>query len=273
MRSQFVKGALVGGLSGALVMVASGALAGSGIGGVFNLGVTNSVNRTSVLVGKTTGSMLRVRNNGTGPAAAFQVAAGKAPFGVNSNVKVKNLNADLLDGIDSTGFYAAGSKVVDSAHADNADQATNASNASNANHATNADDLGGVPASGYQQSCSHGSVFAFAPVAAAGNFSNTFTQLSNAFNCSGDRVFAKRVNQGDYRVLICGVPLPNNPLEPFALATDQSFNDFVSLNLVEPPDPDVQQTCGGFDSFSEFKVTTRDASGNGKDNPFIVAQI
>ena len=38
MQKSFFKGALVGGLSGAVVMVATTALAGSGIGGVFNLG-------------------------------------------------------------------------------------------------------------------------------------------------------------------------------------------------------------------------------------------
>lgn len=41
---------------------------------------------------------------GSGPAASFQVAAGKAPFAVNSNVKVTHLNADLLDGQDASAF-------------------------------------------------------------------------------------------------------------------------------------------------------------------------
>ncbi len=47
-------------------------------------------------------------------------------------------NADKLDGMDSTGFYAAGSKVADSTHADTADSATSATNATNAGHANTA---------------------------------------------------------------------------------------------------------------------------------------
>ena len=140
MRRPFLKGALVGGLCGSLVLVASAALAGSGIGGVFNLGVKNSVNRTSSLIGKTAGAMLRVQNKGSGPAASFQVAAGNAPFTVNTSVRVANLNADMLDGRDSSDFYAAGSKVADSFHADNAGQAMNAGDS---------DKLGGFPAGDY----------------------------------------------------------------------------------------------------------------------------
>ena len=45
--------------------------------------------------------------------------------------------------MDSSGFYAAGSKVSDSAHADEADHAAGA------DHAANADALGGLPASSY----------------------------------------------------------------------------------------------------------------------------
>ena len=56
--------------------------------------------------------MLRVRNAGAGPAASFQVAAGKAPFAVSSSVKVSKLNADLLDGIDSTGFLSSSPGTV-----------------------------------------------------------------------------------------------------------------------------------------------------------------
>ena len=80
MRRPFLKGALVGGLCGSLVLVASAALAGSGIGGVFNLGVKNSVNATSTLVGRSAGALLALRNTGKGPAASFTVGKGKPPF-------------------------------------------------------------------------------------------------------------------------------------------------------------------------------------------------
>jgi len=246
MRSQFLKGALVGGLSGALVMVATAALAGSGIGGVFNLGVKNSVNATSALIGKTAGAMLRVKNTGSGPAALFQVAAGKAPFAVNSSVTVANLSA---------------------AHA------TNADHAANADRATNADNLGGVPAASYQLACQEGTVLGFAPVPASGSFSSIYTPLSGKFNCSGigHPVSAKRVAQGDYRVAFCDI---GPALGPQALGIDQSFNDFVSISPVVPPDPDVGAVaCGNMGGNSEFKVTTRDAGGVGQDEPFLIAEI
>lgn len=166
----FLKGTVVGAVSAAVILAATAALAGSGVGGIFNIGVTNSVNRQSALVGKATGAMLRVRNNGSGPAASFQVAAGKAPFAVNSNVKVGNLNADMLDGVDSSGFYAAGSKVVDSVHADNA---TNAGHAGNADHAADAAKLGGIPASEYLQGHS------VAYLASSGDWAATILELGD----------------------------------------------------------------------------------------------
>ena len=41
------------------------------------------------------------------------MASGHAPFTVNSGTKVANLNADKLDGIDSTGFLGADAKAAD----------------------------------------------------------------------------------------------------------------------------------------------------------------
>lgn len=86
------------------LVVASAALAGSGVGAPFNLGKKNTVNKLSSLVGKAAGPMLRVVNNGNGTALNLQVKAGKPPMTVNSNAKVNNLNADSLDGQDSSAF-------------------------------------------------------------------------------------------------------------------------------------------------------------------------
>jgi hypothetical protein len=47
---------------------------------------------------------LAARNTGGGPAASFSVNAGIAPFKVSSQTKVAGLNADQLDGVDSTGL-------------------------------------------------------------------------------------------------------------------------------------------------------------------------
>lgn len=112
-----------------VVTFASGVLAGSGRGAAFNLGVTNTVSGyLTKLSGAYAGPMLQVvntsteaaaralrldsasatqgaaylRNSGGGPAANFVVNAGKAAFTVNSATKIANLNADQLDGLDST---------------------------------------------------------------------------------------------------------------------------------------------------------------------------
>jgi hypothetical protein len=86
---------------------ASAAFAGSGIGGVFNLGKTNTVNAITKLTGSVAGSSLQIINNSTNAAATaldLQVATGKPPLKVNSTTKVANLNADSLDGQDSGAF-------------------------------------------------------------------------------------------------------------------------------------------------------------------------
>src|SRR5918995_2535680 len=86
---------------------ASVAVAGSGVGGVFNLGQTNTVNAITKLVGSVTGASLVIDNNSTGTAATalnLQVEPGKTPMKVNSQAKVANLNADRLDGKDSSAF-------------------------------------------------------------------------------------------------------------------------------------------------------------------------
>jgi hypothetical protein len=102
------------GLSVILVMVfgvATTALAGNGPGDFFHLGQKNTVNRLSQLVGTTAGAMLRVDNDGSGTALDLRVGQGTdpsaktvAPMKVDSQAKVTNLNADKLDGLDSTGF-------------------------------------------------------------------------------------------------------------------------------------------------------------------------
>jgi hypothetical protein len=65
---------------------------------------------------------------GPGPALSLQVDSGP-PMAVDSSTRVTDLNADRLDGKSGTDFYAAGSKVADSSHADQADSATSAGDA------------------------------------------------------------------------------------------------------------------------------------------------
>ena len=129
MHGTFFRGVVLGSLTAALVLGASAALAGTGVGGIFNLGKSNSVNGTSSLRGTTAGSQLSVSNSATssgaygllvtgasaapalraqnslGPAATFKGGSNSQPFTVSSTQRVANLNSDLLDGLDSSLFY------------------------------------------------------------------------------------------------------------------------------------------------------------------------
>jgi hypothetical protein len=93
--------------------VALGGTTYAATGGNFILGQSNSAGSTTALSSGTTGPALRVTNTNTATGATalgLNVASGHVPFTVNSGAKVANLNADKLDGMDSTGFLAA-SKV------------------------------------------------------------------------------------------------------------------------------------------------------------------
>jgi hypothetical protein len=93
----------------ALVLgVASVALAGTGVGDTFNLGQQNTVNKISSLIGSASSAMLKIDNNGAGPALALQVKPGEQPMTVNSDRMVARLNADKLDGKDSTDLLPGG---------------------------------------------------------------------------------------------------------------------------------------------------------------------
>jgi hypothetical protein len=76
MRGSLFKGVVLGSVCSALVFVASSALAGSGVGGVFNLGQSNSVNAQSTLTGASAAAQLQVTNT--------NAAAGASGLGVSS---------------------------------------------------------------------------------------------------------------------------------------------------------------------------------------------
>ena len=91
-------------------------------GGPLVLGGSNATNRSTRLGSSAAhGPTLALKNTGGQAAASFSVKRGVSPFTIGSATKVANLNADLLDGTDSTGFYAAGSKVVDADRLDGFD--------------------------------------------------------------------------------------------------------------------------------------------------------
>jgi len=102
MKTRFLKGVLLGAVVSGAVIVPHAALAGTGIGGVFNLGITNRTNTPTVLQGSTAGQQLRIANDastGTGTTGiGIHTAANEHRSLVDSKTKVNNLNADLLDG-------------------------------------------------------------------------------------------------------------------------------------------------------------------------------
>lgn len=93
----------------ALVLVmAPAALAANGK--PFLLGKRNVATAVSTLIKK-----------GPGPALSLKVRAGQPPLAVNSAGKVANLNADLLDGQDSSAFLGANGKAADADRLDGLD--------------------------------------------------------------------------------------------------------------------------------------------------------
>ena len=87
-------------------------------GDPLKLAKVNRINDAlTTLLGSRSGAILAIDNDSSATNARaldLRVEEGMAPMVVNSDGKVTNLNADKLDGLDSTGFYAAGSKVTDS---------------------------------------------------------------------------------------------------------------------------------------------------------------
>ncbi len=101
-----MKRLLIGIVAGAILAVVAlfggAAIAGTGIGAVFNLGETNTVNKQSVLTGASnTGPLFKVTNTGTGTGSTamnLQVPTGLPPFVTNGTGKVLHLQADTVDG-------------------------------------------------------------------------------------------------------------------------------------------------------------------------------
>lgn len=116
MKRRFLQGVVLGAVVCGMTVVSTAALAGSGIGGVFNLGTTNTTNASTVLSGSTSGQQLRVVNNaGTGTGTTgigIHTALNEPPLAVDSKTKVNNLNADLLDGQTSAAFVAGGGHIT-----------------------------------------------------------------------------------------------------------------------------------------------------------------
>jgi hypothetical protein len=117
MRSNLRKTVVITTVLVGVAAATSTALAGTGVGGVFNLGKTNTVNAPTTLTGSTAGKQLQVTNTSTGSAATgvgITVASGKPPLTVNSATQVPNLNASLLGGKAASSFIQGTGNVTQS---------------------------------------------------------------------------------------------------------------------------------------------------------------
>lgn len=85
----------------ALSLAGAGGSAYAATGGTFLLGKANSASTITTL------------SNSAGTALSLKSKAGTAPLAVNGTTKVTNLNADLLDGLNSSSFRRAGVAVVE----------------------------------------------------------------------------------------------------------------------------------------------------------------
>ena len=95
----------------ALVVSCTGVAAAAS--GNLVLGAKNQAAKTTSLKSSAgvKGATMKLKNTGGGPAASFLTQAGRAPFTVKGTTKVTGLNADLLDGLDSSAYRKTGDPV------------------------------------------------------------------------------------------------------------------------------------------------------------------
>ncbi len=108
-------------LAAVMVMVTAG-VAGAANGQPLTLGQPNTATLQTALDADLSGAAsLRIDNQGGNSALSLFTNAGVPPFRVNRTAKVANLNADLLDGNDSSAFLPAAGTAVNADQLDGID--------------------------------------------------------------------------------------------------------------------------------------------------------
>ena len=98
-----------------VAFIVLGGMSYAATGGNFILGKSNSASSKTSLSAPISDKAVQLTNTNTGAGATalgLNVASGHPPLTVNSRTKVTNLNADKLDGIDSTGFIKGSGRMV-----------------------------------------------------------------------------------------------------------------------------------------------------------------
>jgi hypothetical protein len=160
MKPTFLKGIALGATIGAVCATATVALASTL---PFTLGATNHVNaQTKVTnVGSNgtpsaiAGPLMTLENTSTNSGATalrLTTPSGHAPFNTNSSTKVDNLNADRLDGLDSTSLQRRVTGTCSTGAAISAIASTGTVTCQNT---SNADTLDGIDSSGFVQGQGH----------------------------------------------------------------------------------------------------------------------
>src|SRR5438552_1498614 len=109
MQGTTLKAAVAGGIAGALVAGSTAAVAGTGIGQVFNLGKTNSVNATSALVGSSSGTELGVRNSGAKAGVRYPEAGSRVdPAQAASSARTAARDCSQSDPVTTATRHPAG---------------------------------------------------------------------------------------------------------------------------------------------------------------------
>lgn len=124
-------------LAAMIALTSSGTAAAAVLGDPLKLGIANSINALTTWSGSLADKVVQIQNTstaagaralglyskgpwgtasianaGTGPALQLQVGAGRAPIMVNADAgKAINLNADKLDGQDSSAFFSGGGYI------------------------------------------------------------------------------------------------------------------------------------------------------------------
>ncbi len=83
-------------------------------GDPFKLGKLNRIDEISILAGSDSGALLRINNNGSGPALDLRIEEGEAPMKVDSDTRVANFNADKVDGYSADQLVRVASVTGDS---------------------------------------------------------------------------------------------------------------------------------------------------------------
>ena len=292
-RGLFYKGVALGATVSIVLLGAQAAFAGTGIGGVFNLGRSNTVGATTTLTRTTGGAQLQVTNKATGTAAtgvSITVDPRRAPLRVNSTVVVPNLNSSFLQGKRAADFLGVSATAVNSAQLGGKPASAYLLTTGTAANSTK---LGGKAAADYVSGCplygqfgdpaTGGQVAARAIITGFSASSELGAAgVGGGWTCSGGPVWVERGGPGLYCVIVDPTATYETAGEVYAglpLVSDR-VAPVVTLTTVNRTATAQWTSCGGTTGipgqtqYLGYFVETRDLStGFSADATFTFALL